>query len=119
LHDSHQFPKRERLQRPGQFRHVYDAGRRAQGKLVVLYTLTTPGEPSAVGVVTSRKIGNAVQRNRARRLLRESYRLNKNKLKRNLQIVMIARAAINGKSRQEVETSLLELFRAAGILCDS
>ena len=110
------FPKRERLQRGFQFRHVYEQGRKVEGRLAVVYVLEAAPEERAVGVVTSRRIGGAVVRNRARRLLREVYRLNKHKLKPNLQIVMVARTAINGKRLQEVETNVLQLLEAAGVI---
>jgi ribonuclease P protein component len=124
LHGSSTLPKTERLQRSSQFRHAYEHGHKIAGKLFVLYVVDHPPDTRmatwratrAVGVVTSRKIGDAVIRNRARRLLREAYRLNKQKLNNNLQIVMVARNAINGKKRQDVEAELLRLFRAAGIL---
>jgi ribonuclease P protein component len=110
-------PKSERLQRGYQFRHAYENGRKFVGRLLVLYAVDEPAIAGrAVGVVTSRKIGDAVARNRARRLLREAYRLNKQKLKTNLQIVMIARSTINGKRLQDVEADVVRSFHAAGIL---
>lgn len=68
-----------------------------------------------VGVVTSRRVGNAVARNRARRLMREAYRRNKQKLNEHFQLVMIARPAIAGRTFHEVETELLALWQQAGI----
>ena len=119
MHGSQSFPKRQRLQRNSQFRHVYDQGRRYHGSLAVAYVLAVPDQPRTAGVVTSRKVGNAVARNRARRLLREAYRLNQHQLPDHLQIVMVARQSINGKTRRDVEACLLDLFRAAGLLCPS
>lgn len=124
MHGNSTLPKTERLQRSSQFRHAYEHGRKVGGKLFVLYVVDHPPDirtatarvTRAIGVVTSRRIGDAVTRNRARRLLREAYRLNKQKLNNNLEIVMVARTAINGKKRQDVEAELLQLFRAAGIL---
>lgn len=119
MHGNCQFPKSERLQRRAQFQRVYAEGRRVAGRLAVLYALETPGQPRAVGVVTSRKLGGAVARNRARRLLREAYRLNKQKLKDHVQLVFVARPAINGCRFAEVESAVLELCRAAGCLVAS
>jgi ribonuclease P protein component len=124
LPGSNTLPKRERLKHGSQFRHAYEHGRKFIGRLFVLYVVDDPPQrpmatgPAvrAVGVVTSRKVGNAVTRNRARRLLREAYRLNKQKLKNNLQMVMVARSAMNGRRLQDVEAELLRMFRVAGIL---
>jgi ribonuclease P protein component len=83
---------------------------------LAVYVWEDPSQPLAVGIVTSRRVGNAVQRNRARRLLREVFRLNKQNLKPHLQIVMIARASINAHSLGEVAAEVLELWRRGGAL---
>jgi ribonuclease P protein component len=124
LDGRHTFPKCERLQRNYEFRRVYDRGRRWEGRLAVLYVLEPAAEPNAApgrafGVVTSRKVGGAVVRNRARRLLREAYRLNKHKLKPRLQMVVVARAAIGGKAFRDIEACLLDLCGRAGLFLAS
>jgi ribonuclease P protein component len=64
-----------RLKQGRDFLRLKQTGHRAvQRCLIVNWQTAPPGHPARVGVVVSRKIGNAVQRSRARRLLRESFR---------------------------------------------
>ncbi len=120
MHGHQKFPKSLRLQHGYEFRRVYEQGSRQTGKLVVLHTWRPPETSlergTAVGMVSSRRIGGAVIRNRARRLMREAFRLNQQKLKPNTQLVLVARSAISGATLAEVETELLQLMRAADVL---
>lgn len=113
MHGPHTFSKQNRIQHGFEFRRLYEHGRKTIGPMAVLYV--GDGSPRTLGIVTSRKVGGAVQRNRARRLIRESYRLNQHKLKTNIQLVIVARSAINGKGMREVEAALCKQFQAAGI----
>jgi RNase P protein component len=60
------------LARKGDFQKVYNEGAKSVGRLVVVYLL--PAADAARAVVASRKVGGSVQRNRAKRLLREAFR---------------------------------------------
>jgi ribonuclease P protein component len=63
-----------RLLSKREFDRVFDAGRKAFARGLVLYVDASPTGAARLGLVTSRRFGNAVQRNRARRLLREAFR---------------------------------------------
>ena len=69
-----------------------------------------------LGVVTSKKIGGAVERSRARRLLRESFRLHQHELAQPVELVLVARNSIAGKDFAEVEKDFLAALRRAGLL---
>jgi ribonuclease P protein component len=96
------------LPQPWQFRYCYEGGRKIVTRYAVVF-MRAPVEPDAlrIGVVASRKVGGAVRRNRARRLLREAARsLLPRWDNRSLWVVFVARESINDRSADEVRNEL-------------
>jgi len=118
LRDRFSLSKSGKIRHGFEFRHLYEVGRKAVGRFAVIYVIECQGSSGKhlVGFVASRKIGCAVERNRAKRLLREVYRLNRQRLKNNTQIIFIAQVAIRGRSFQEVEVDILSVFERAKII---
>jgi ribonuclease P protein component len=111
------FPKKRRLTRPSEFTKVKKNGRAERGRLLVLSVLPTNGAaPFRAGFVTSRALGSAVVRNRARRRLREIVRKHQGEFIDDVWIVTIARANAATASYQELEAEWLRLARRASIL---
>ena len=86
-----QFTKVEHLTRKKEFERVFNEGRVFKNNEVVLYIIPNELQHSRLGLVVSKKVGNAPRRNRAKRLLREAYRLNKPLLKTHVDIIAIPR----------------------------
>jgi ribonuclease P protein component len=108
------FPRSSRLKLRGEFLRAKAEGRRLVcGCLIANVLPRLPGQSSRLGVVTSRKIGGAVARNRARRLMRESFRLHQRDLRQAVDLVLVARPSIAGKKMAEVESDLVRVLRQA------
>ncbi len=109
--------KAARLQQQRDFARVRQEGQRlALGCLIANWHSLPAGTPPRLGVITSRKIGGAVVRSRARRLLRESFRHHQNDFTKPVELVLVARNSIAGKKFAEVEKDFLTTLRRAGLL---
>jgi ribonuclease P protein component len=92
-------------------------GERLTYGCLVANWLRLSGElPSRLGVITSGKIGNAVVRSRARRLLREVFRVHQHEFKHPVDMVLVARQSVTKKGFHEVESDFLQTLRKAGLL---
>lgn len=106
-----------RLARNSDFARIRQRGERlALGCLIANWTPLPEGTKPRVGIITSRKIGGAVERSRARRLLRESFRLHQHELAKPVNLVLVARNSIAGKEFAQVEKDFLAVLRRASLL---
>jgi len=108
--------KAEGLQKNHQFRTVYQRGKSVANKTVVLFALKNGMEVNRFGVSVSKKIGNAVVRNRMRRRLKESYRLLAAGLVCGYDIVAMARVPITEATYAEVNAGLVRLLQRQALL---
>ena len=74
------------------------------------------GPGTRMGFVTTKKIGHAFARNRARRLMKEVYRLHMAELSPHYEVVMLSGIFLTGATYQQAEKAILSLWRKAGIL---
>ena len=109
------------------YNKAYTRGRRFVGRYVAAYVLkdlaakrlkkaNPRGElVNRLGITASKKIGGAVQRNRAKRIIRAAYRAQSEELKRGFLIVISARGAIAGKKSVDIERELSRAFHDLGM----
>jgi len=71
------FKAREHIRRRAEFQNIYQRGVRVRGRYLTVFVLRGSGEHGRLGIAATKRLGNAVERNRAKRLIREVFRLNK------------------------------------------
>ena len=107
------------LKKNRDFQYVYKKGKSYANKYLIMYVLNNKKEENRLGISVSKKVGNSVVRHRITRLVRESYRLQKDKFQTGYDIVVIARSNAKDKSYSEIESALLHLAKLHNILEES
>src|SRR5437660_12484210 len=103
-----------RIKQGRDFSRVRQDGQRLVLGCLIANWRKLPAESTPrLGVVTSGKLGNAVIRNRARRLLREAFRRHQYDLTEPVDLVLVARASIKGMVFADVEKDFLTMLRKA------
>src|SRR5258706_12788803 len=101
---SEQFPKASRVLKRGDFRQAYDNGRKFQARYFTAFVLTNADKQSRLGITATRKMGNSVARNRARRLMREVFRKNKRLVPSGIDIIINVKSALSEARYQDLES---------------
>src|SRR5262249_4613626 len=113
-------PRRKRLTRERDYRAVYDRGRASRAPALVCLGLEVQGEPTRVGIVASKKVGDAVRRNRAKRRLREAVRLVWPEVgETGWHVVVIATSSTGTLDFGDLVESLRRGLAQVGVLADS
>lgn len=106
------FRPHEHLRRPADFQRVYDRRRSAADGLLIVYVCENGLPHLRLGLSVSRKNGNAMHRNRLRRLYREAFRLTRHELPTGLDLVLIPRRP-EEPALEELKRSLVRLVQKA------
>ena len=109
--------KSERITRKFEYSRVISQRNAVAGKYLRAYLLIEQGAKRKAGFIAGRTVGTAVARNRARRLLKESYRQLKSDLRdQGFKVVFVALPGIRGAGADDVETEMRAVLKKMGLV---
>ena len=97
------------------FRRAYGRGKVYTSPALVTYIIKNRAGVCRIGITTSKKIGNAVKRNRARRVIRAAF-LSMPPLKQGYDIIFVARTRTVYKKSTEIAEAMLSQLKKAGLI---
>ena len=108
---SRQFGKNRRIRRRAEFQKVFDSGQRIRGRFLTLLIASSQVSLTRLGIVASRKLGDSVRRNRAKRLIRELFRqFDTPESLARVDIVVIPRVELFGATYTSLEEDFRTVF---------
>jgi ribonuclease P protein component len=108
------YSPRERIRKKKDFSNLYKKGNSARGTYLNLIYLPNSLTYSRMAVVASKKIGNAVQRNRVRRRVKELFRRNKDLLMTPVDMIVVTKKGIQDATLDDIRPQFLSMIRAIG-----
>lgn len=108
--------KSKTLKQNKDFRRLYYRGKNKASSCIVTYVMKKRSGETSYGITTGKKIGNAVKRNRARRLIRTAFSELEQRLNGSYDIVFVARTKTSQVKMQEVKAQMEDQLKALGAL---
>ena len=106
-----------RLKERREFRKVFQEGKKTVGSALIFWHRVDASQHAPrLGLSVSAKVGNAVRRNRLKRLLRETFRLRRSELLGGTEMIAYPRPGCPWKGRSDADADVLGLWRRAGLL---
>lgn len=109
------FSRKERIKKKKEFVAVYTEGKKRVGNSFVLYWRKNNLSHHRLGVVVSKKIGNAVVRNRIKRIFRETFRQMRPSVGEGVDLVLVARKQMRGLSPKIFAEEYWDFLKAEGL----
>ena len=108
--------KKDILRRKDDFTSIYKKGRSVGERYIVLFYKKNNLSYNRIAFLASKKVGNSVERNRARRLMKENYRFLKSHIRNGYDLVFIARNSILDAKCRDVQRSIESALKRTGVL---